>query len=893
MFNVITAILPVVLAKLSVFDIANAIENVTKNNQKEDIVRNSIVNPIFGYLFESDGSIANLRFYGPLIQMHKDSNHRKFSMDSVNYSLIKLIIELFPSPSGTLNHCRNLPSNFGFIFKSDLKRGLEFLANVFVEILQPDIQIIYDLIPEKFNEIRNLALNKFENEIEIFNNQEEKMIKLMVIHSFILNILNTSEELEQYLKIISNKLREVEIYQLNFDVIDKVKEIEEQFWCFPFSSLNQPPSNDVVHLYYRETDTFDEIKTFSDCADILILHICNCILYDSDNRQYSIASLNPKSRLAQFYRNHPKLFTINLNIRKEWSRVIQGLHDFNELTNSKYKLHKIVYLKNSRNELDTGIINMMNVLINLFEINHEDFWSDFDSLNIETKLGDLMKLISPDFQKEKMKIRFTSSIFKEYKSKYRIDFEGVFYLDFNQNSENKIVVQVKQNESHAEMNFLSSENNFNIDTIKQMLDVDDRYFPIATFKNYCLNSQNMRNFDGSRSVFNKIYFSGPTNTNQKLVSTLETICQYLVELELANLAVNNYECSQILKNILLNILNTVNLEDHGTNEIFEPFFFYFENMSPEKITNCWSKSFDFERTAIYKLWEDKILNLKIKTLDFKFFNTCKFRIEALFDQLQNFEGLESLRLWSITTENIGEISKGLPKINNLISLDISDNYFGEEGIKCFSLALKHLNNLQRINLSEISLGIQGSEYISESLCRLPKLQSLKLARNEINLLGSFFISKSLSQLPNLQILDISSNNLGTYGILNLLGHIKNYENIRILTLSNNEVDDFTDLAEMLKKFPNLIEFNFSRNKIGFGETKILKECLLYLINLRKLNLSECSLNYADVNLLIEFILNNTNIHTLNLSKNLEKSSQRKIFKNLQKMNIKTTNKIKF
>ena len=52
------------------------------------------------------------------------------------------------------------------------------------------------------------------------------------------------------------------------------------------------------------------LKTFSDCVDVFLLNLCNCIFNDSENHCYSTGNLDPESELAKFYQKYNKLFEI-------------------------------------------------------------------------------------------------------------------------------------------------------------------------------------------------------------------------------------------------------------------------------------------------------------------------------------------------------------------------------------------------------------------------------------------------------------------------------------------------------------------------------------------------------------------------------------------------------
>lgn len=88
-------------------------------------------------------------------------------------------------------------------------------------------------------------------------------------------------------------------------------------------------------------------------------------------------------------------------MRKEWSRVVQGLSNFKNNDNSKFKLHKIIYLKGKRNELYIGMINMMNVLIKIFNLDHGKIWKD---LKEKDDIVSILEILISIITKNKFKI---------------------------------------------------------------------------------------------------------------------------------------------------------------------------------------------------------------------------------------------------------------------------------------------------------------------------------------------------------------------------------------------------------------------------------------------------------------------------------------------------------
>lgn len=369
-------------AELSLKIIDSVVDEIENENPNLKI-KSSIFNPIYGYVFLKSGGLHNLRFYGPKLTMDFKNGIRNYVEDKSDDLITKLTIELFKSQSGILGFFTGAPSNFGNKIKN-LSDKSSYLSKLFLSIYEnKDVGIFKNIKNCVLKDVANLFLNG-KNIPTIF--RSEKDLKLIIIYSFIIKAFDTKEELKSFLKEICDYpgLKIDHDYNLGFDVIKEILKIEEIFNSFPYSETNPPSSNvyipycrrlypknantisdytdkEQIKKYYEKNFEFDT-KTFPDCADITLLHICNCILYDSQNYSNRTIYLEKDSDIFVFYNINKDLYSITNEIRNKWSTVIQGLDGFPNKDDSEFKLHEIVY-KYNENEVAPGIINMMNILI--------------------------------------------------------------------------------------------------------------------------------------------------------------------------------------------------------------------------------------------------------------------------------------------------------------------------------------------------------------------------------------------------------------------------------------------------------------------------------------------------------------------------------------------------
>ena len=120
----------VVYSKLDVRQIEQSLKDLNF-----DIKLSSDENPISGFLFESTGTLYNLRFYSPSLKYGMNNGKRVYADDTSDDPFIKSVIMLFPSHTGILSHEHAAKDSFITKFKSfDKKKCIEFLAKLVVGI---------------------------------------------------------------------------------------------------------------------------------------------------------------------------------------------------------------------------------------------------------------------------------------------------------------------------------------------------------------------------------------------------------------------------------------------------------------------------------------------------------------------------------------------------------------------------------------------------------------------------------------------------------------------------------------------------------------------------------------------------------------------------------------
>ncbi|KAI5183908.1 hypothetical protein NEIRO03_1383 [Nematocida sp. AWRm78] len=122
---------------------------------------------------------------------------------------------------------------------------------------------------------------------------------------------------------------------------------------FPFVDGVSAPDYRSVPSYNRKEDSFNSRNIYSNCVESGLLSLFCCLAYDPKTKEYNIDHMGDvSSGLKRFFDKYNKPFeTDTYEIHNDWSKVVADLENEN-----------IRYLKENRNELAPGIINMLYVI---------------------------------------------------------------------------------------------------------------------------------------------------------------------------------------------------------------------------------------------------------------------------------------------------------------------------------------------------------------------------------------------------------------------------------------------------------------------------------------------------------------------------------------------------
>ena len=762
--SVITRLLLIITLLCSIIHTKLTIEQIKEVVKNKDISASSIINPIFGWLFESTGCLENLRFYSPSLEYGIDKNGKRvYAKDTSIDPFIRSVIALFPSPAGVLCRMHNIDDSCARRFdkSEDKEMNIKFLAQLFIVLVndKKESEQLIQTLDEKNNKLADclklLAINLLKNDNMSYPDSE-KQLKPLLLHAFIINSFDKSEDLSKYLDLIS-VVKNVEIQDFNCKLFEMVGKARDSLNFFPYSKLNQPLSNDSIPVYNRKENKFDDNNFFSDCVDVMLLHLCNCLFYDGE--KYSVDHLKEDAPIRKFYENKMTFrpFTLTLDIRKEWSKVIQDLPELENKDNSIYKPDLIIYNKLGTNEVDTGIINMMSVLARICSIDTKKLWRGLNDSNLGGRLEWLLKqMLAPGCT---MEVKIQPFTRYNPKGNQRKDFVGNFTITFKRSS-NKATVLVHQSNMHASLKFVSGEcpAKEELDIPESLINMSEDDVKTALFKRYMLLAKEIEMPSekyNDTALFNMIFISGPLSSDNDKGIILDKIYGMLAREEDESIKKQN----ELLENICEKIFNSVNLEDEGTKILFSPFFFYFPKLIGKnmKLIDYWKRAIEYKYWNVFKSWDGVLVKEEKTRLDLSRNNIGPDGAKHIAWSLGDLKNLQYLDLkWNkIGPDGAKDIVESLKKMKNLTTLNLSGNNIGDAGAEHIADSLKELVNLQYLYLSYNNLGPDGARDIVESLKKMKNLKNLDLSSNNIGDAGAEDIAKSLMEMKKLEYLNLS------------------------------------------------------------------------------------------------------------------------------------------
>ena len=191
------------------------------------------------------------------------------------------------------------------------------------------------------------------------------------------------------------------------------------------------------------------------------------------------------------------------------------------------------------------------------------------------------------------------------------------------------------------------------------------------------------------------------------------------------------------------------------------------------------------------------------------------------DGTWNFKGCSKINCVAagLTDGDVVQIATHLEGDANVITLDLSQNHFGDKGAIAIATLLEHKNSkLSHLWLSANKIGCGGITKVAEAIAQNVYLEELHIARNHIHSDGAKAISQALIGNTMLKKLDVSHNAFHYLGTAALAKALEQNKGLTHLNIGFNRIGDIgvRTLANGLRKNKVLHTLNIRSN--GIGET---------------------------------------------------------------------------
>ncbi|KAM0680675.1 hypothetical protein GINT2_000944 [Glugoides intestinalis] len=430
----------------------------------------------------------------------------------------------------------------------------------------------------------------------------------MIIHEFVKSAF-TIGELKEYMQKSLIKIKEkLSVGNVSFD---ELKAIDAQLnWgaaltkiyretnTFPYSKFNLPVSNISIPSYIRGKDGeegyFDEKRPYADCADVAIMQLCNCLLF---NPKYKICELSHlgnaklEPELEDFYKTHSNPFaSTTLEKRNDWSKVVQDRRDLTLPDNNDFQTHRIIYNRDNRNEIKSDFINMMSVIALIFGIDRKPIFNGLNEGNILERFEKLLQAVAiPGMSVEIDKAgsdTLKSSVINS-RSHSRTEFFGKVLITFSykddRENESRTTMSIKHKESHTDFMFVQN-NSKEIDLTEEI----ERLGNSSGFKEFSFPSMISRVFlmAGNNplpkgNVLEGMYASGLVESNEKKLEMMKIVYENMPKDENqegtgifnSEIPAGTNEWEDFIS-IIDSILENVPLEDPEVFYSFAPFLLH-------------------------------------------------------------------------------------------------------------------------------------------------------------------------------------------------------------------------------------------------------------------------------------------------------------------------------
>ncbi|KAM0680168.1 hypothetical protein GINT2_001551 [Glugoides intestinalis] len=741
----------VLLDSLTPEDVHETLEQVNLHLE----FKNTLINPIFGYLFEKLGFLDNIRYLNPYIKFVDNGNNKYqigfYERDNHAVPLINLLSTLFSFPRFNIlmtekknNNLTNLAKDLSFLFVnsvSDKNRDLN------MSIFLKSLKINSDM--RKSNK-------------ELFGSPS---LRPIIIHAYALKHLD-KPALKVYLELILTKLKIKKVNSLaalknrdrtvgikslgiEHDITKVIIEVERKVNMTPSSGFNLPASHDY----------FEEVKSQIACPkkvgtlELIIFHFCNHI-FKADVIEKINRSLNPfLNEFITFYQQYDRSSPLTVAQYKIWDEILKKLL---KLPDGKEENQKIEILYTKEDTLESGFLNMVLALRRIFRVENTpncDFFCENPHFNLEEAFNTTLKTILENLGIITIKIKvffeqdncdlfmcplanrlFRAEIMGNLRVEFKYDQGENLFID------SKAIIQLYPT-SIVPSGFFHTHVDFKLDssTIKTCREIiqhinrhhpEDlefqmliRYFTLAIYPEKVIPGNLMHSF----------YMTGRIVSSKKKISLLKMLYK---EIYLAKFLKKKIEERTVIHAMLLinTLLKSVMLDDQTFPTYIQPFIPYNAKVEDTEFCIAWCNILRYGYKPLIKIWNERAIYRRLNTLALNIQDIRSKHLEEVLGICRKFIGV---KVFSIT-DSLSE------------DLDFNDFYY--------RISLEIINR-NKATLSDVTLCYEKtiptvanlSRDLLNAVCKLQGLKKLHIMGYDVTFKDIFDIIKSVKSLKTIKI----------------------------------------------------------------------------------------------------------------------------------------------
>ena len=207
---------------------------------------------------------------------------------------------------------------------------------------------------------------------------------------------------------------------------------------------------------------------------------------------------------------------------------------------------------------------------------------------------------------------------------------------------------------------------------------------------------------------------------------------------------------------------------------------------------------------------------------------------------------------------------------NITSVDVSDNAFGEKGVRACAAMLQQQKGIESISFINNGISEQAAAAILELLASPQSLKKFHLDKNMTGDDGVVHIAALLAKAPNMEDFKMAGSRYTSDGAVMLAKGLAAGTSLNKIDLTDNNVNEEGGiaLAGMLYKQPNMRHVKFEATSLGPAAAGAVASALAAgCAQLEHLNISSCDITPEGVPAVAKAISAMKNLKVLNIAEN--------------------------